>query len=301
MTTSDEKETRKKRRIEWHIGCHGALQAILVDYHDKLQYQLELPLYDKPLRLDNLIIKADPGLKIEKNIARHFRGHNIIEYKSYMDSLTVKKYHKAIAYAHLYPEIANINYNEVTLTCICTRHPRELFKDLRSKMNYKVTEPIKGIYTIKGERFPVRIIEVKRLEGEDRDDAIWFECLRRNAGIDIVSRAVEMEKSFANGIINIDAFWAIVRNANSLTLEGMSKMTKLEQQKWNEAMERTGIADIIRTRAEAIGDARATERTIQYAITIFNDFQQSRSPEWIARERGIDIQVVMNIINGISS
>jgi len=65
-------------------------------------------------------------------------------------------------------------------------------------------------------------------------------------------------------------------------------MTKLEQQKWNEAMEKTGIADTIRNRAT------------QNAIIIFSDFLQNRTPEWISKKRGIELEIVKRVIDGVA-
>ena len=291
---------RKKHGIDWHIACQGAMQAILVDYRDELRFVPEYPLYSKPLRLDNIVIKTEPGLRIDKNIARHFLGHNIVEYKSYNDSLTVSKYHKAIAYAHLYPEASKAGYRDVTLTFICTRHPRELLKDLRSSGVYDVTEPYGGIYAVEGERFPVRIIEVKRLVGSDADDAVWFECLRRDAKAETISRAIELEKGLPVGAVNTEPFWDIVKNANTVLLKELEIMSEKRRKEWRDAFIRWGWAQeweaaaeargvvLGETRGVAVGEARATQQT----IAIIKDLQQNRSPEWIAGERGVSVENV---------
>ena len=49
--------------------------------------------------IDALIIKKDPSAVITKNIGRIFRTHNIVDFKSEKDSLSISDYQKVLAYA----------------------------------------------------------------------------------------------------------------------------------------------------------------------------------------------------------
>ena len=299
MASTKDREARKKHGIDWHIGCQGAMQAILVDYRDKLQFTPEYQLYSKPLRLDNIIIKTEPGLLIDKNIARHFLSHNIVEFKSYRDSLSIPAYLKGIAYVHLYPEASNTSYKDVTLTFICTRHPRKLLKELRSSGVNTITEPYPGIYAIGGERFPVRIIEVKRLSGCDADDAVWLECLRRDANAETIKRALELEKNLPDGAVNTEPFWDVVKNANAVLMKELEIMSEKRRQEWREAFIRWGWAQEWEAEAEARGLAVGEARGAQQTMTIIKDLQQKRSPEWISQERSIPVEKVKSIAREI--
>ena len=56
----------------------------------------------KPLAMDLLVIKKEPGVQIHKNIGRIFRRHNIVEFKSPKDYLSINDFYKVYAYACLY-------------------------------------------------------------------------------------------------------------------------------------------------------------------------------------------------------
>ena len=52
--------------------------------------------------MDLLIIKKDAGVTITNQIGDIFRGHNVFEYKSPGDALTIDDYYKTVGYAYLY-------------------------------------------------------------------------------------------------------------------------------------------------------------------------------------------------------
>ena len=64
-------------KIQWHTAFQQALKAELTEYRDSLDFIEEYRLTTEPLRIDTLIIKKPPGVYIDKNIGRIFRGHNI--------------------------------------------------------------------------------------------------------------------------------------------------------------------------------------------------------------------------------
>jgi len=143
-------------KYNWHTAFFAAIQAELVDYLDVLEFLQEHPLNDQPLRMDVLIIKQKRGVKITKNIASHFKAHNIVEYKSPQKSLTMRDYIKTIGYACLYQSIARVDYKKITITYVCTQNPKKLLDELNHNPLYQVTQLHPGIYDIKGDRFPIR-------------------------------------------------------------------------------------------------------------------------------------------------
>ena len=74
----------------------------MVRFDDLLTFDPEHQLSKEPLRMDMLIIKKDPEAVIDVDIGSIFRGHNIVEYKSPADSLTIDDLYKTIGYAFLY-------------------------------------------------------------------------------------------------------------------------------------------------------------------------------------------------------
>ena len=68
------------------------------------------------------IIKKKPGAVIDHPIGKSFRGHNLVEYKSPSDTLSIDAFSKAVSYAYLYKsqgETENaVPFQEMTLTFI---------------------------------------------------------------------------------------------------------------------------------------------------------------------------------------
>ena len=99
-----------------------------------LEMHEEYLLSKKPLQMDVLIIKKLQDVQIKKTIGRIFRKHNIIEYKSPDDSLSVNDFYKVYGYACIYQSntdrIKEIDPEDMTLTFVCSHYPREFLKHL---------------------------------------------------------------------------------------------------------------------------------------------------------------------------
>lgn len=77
-----EGENMKNTKLQWHPAFGAALRITL--------------------QMDILIIKKLKDVPIRKTIGRIFRKHNIIEYKSPGDSLSVNDFYKVYGYACIY-------------------------------------------------------------------------------------------------------------------------------------------------------------------------------------------------------
>jgi hypothetical protein len=97
-----------EEHIAWHPAFVEAIQAELEEYLDVLEFHAEHPLTTEPLRIDVLIVKKRVDVVIRKNIARIFREHNIIEYKSPDDYISRSDFQKTQAYAWLYASLHNV-------------------------------------------------------------------------------------------------------------------------------------------------------------------------------------------------
>ena len=119
-----------KTKLQWHPAFGAALRITLQDEMQYLEMQEEHLLSKKPLQMDILIIKKLQEVQIKKTIGRVFRKHNIIEYKSPDDSLSVNDFYKVYGYACIYQSntdrIKEIDPEELTLTFVCSHYPREL-------------------------------------------------------------------------------------------------------------------------------------------------------------------------------
>ena len=119
-----------KTKLQWHPAFGDALRITLQDEMQYLEMHEEHLLSKKPLQMDILIIKKLQEVQIKKTIGRVFRKHNIIEYKSPDDSLSVNDFYKVYGYACIYQSntdrIKEIDPEELTLTFVCSHYPREL-------------------------------------------------------------------------------------------------------------------------------------------------------------------------------
>lgn len=62
----------------------------------------EYLLNKKPLQVDVIIVRKKADIRIEKAVGKIFRQHNIIEYKSPEDYLSINDFYKVYGYACIY-------------------------------------------------------------------------------------------------------------------------------------------------------------------------------------------------------
>ena len=91
-----------KAKLQWHPAFGAALRITLQDEMKYLEMYEEYLLSKKPLQMDILIIKKLKDVPIRKDIGRIFRKHNIIEYKSPGDNLSINDFYKVYGYACIY-------------------------------------------------------------------------------------------------------------------------------------------------------------------------------------------------------
>ena len=74
-------------------------------------FEAEHQLGTKPMAID-VLVKKEKERRIRKNIGRIFRTHNVIEYKSPTDYLSVDDFYKVYGYACFYKsDVALIYFN----------------------------------------------------------------------------------------------------------------------------------------------------------------------------------------------
>lgn len=157
----------KDTKIQWHPGFVAAMNLELAASREGLIFEKEYNLNTKPLEIDLLIIKKESGVKIENEIGKIFRGHNILEYKSPEDHLDIDAFYKAGAYASLYKSYGKVSdgikAEDITVSLVRDARPDKLFRYFEKK-EYQVSNPAKGIYYIKGKvLFPTQIIVTREL------------------------------------------------------------------------------------------------------------------------------------------
>ena len=113
-------------KIYWHDAHHEALQLELHEYEDALEFKKEYQLSKEALRMDALVIKKIKNVKIDKNIGKIFRNHNVVEYKSELDNVDFWDFQKVLGYAYIYSSFEKVKMDDITISISLTIYPREL-------------------------------------------------------------------------------------------------------------------------------------------------------------------------------
>lgn len=190
-----------KRILQWHPAFQAALQIELSKEEDFLQFEREYNLSSKPLQIDTLIIKKEPGFRIEKSIGRIFRRYNIVEYKGPEDYISINSFFKVNGYTCIYQ--ANTEHEmeippeELTITLAGYHYPRKLLLYLQDFYHAEVDRPYPGIYYVSGFLFPIQILIIGELSKEEN---VWLGRLRNDlelkADIEPLAKAYKgMEKN----------------------------------------------------------------------------------------------------------
>lgn len=152
----------KKQVTDWHTAFQSAMQLELRANKKDLIYHREYELTKKPMRIDFLVIRKNKGVRLENEIGRFFRTHNIMEYKSPGQPLNIDTLYKAFGYACVYKaetgmSVDEIPAGEVTVSLVREEKPRKLLEQLHRE-NHKITKKYPGIYYVEDMVFPLQLI-----------------------------------------------------------------------------------------------------------------------------------------------
>jgi hypothetical protein len=246
-------------RISWHPAFVQAMRLEREPYKDILEFTSESQLTSEPLRVDLVIVIKTPGAVIDKNIARIFKRVNILEYKSPGDNSSIYDFYKVLGYAALYACLNKTDMRDMTVSLVGTRYPRELFKYIAEDKRYTVREVSPGIYRITGFLIDIQVIESGKLPLEEN---LWLKGLNR--GLNAETAGSIMEASREKYGPDIAAYLHAVLLTNAKTIVEVSKMSKSEEAKFYEVLEKAGLTakweDRGRAKWEAIGEARGEAR-----------------------------------------
>ena len=163
----EEKRQEEVDLIQWHPTFFADVQVELRKESEKLSFQSEYQLSKKPMEIDVLIIKKKTEEPIEKNIGRIFRKYNIVEYKSPTDYLGIDDFYKVYGYACFYKadtgQENEIPVEELTITFVSTGYPRKMLCHLEKERGYTIENPEEGIYYVIGDKIPIQVIVISRL------------------------------------------------------------------------------------------------------------------------------------------
>ena len=215
-----EEKMSKELKTQWHPAFVSAMKLELIEDAEYLDYTSEYNLNTKPLEMDLLIVKKDKDVEIKNEIGKIFRKHNIIEYKSPDDSMSLNTYMKVIAYACLYKayeeHVDDIKLEEITITMVREKRPIKLFRWFE-KNGYHIEEVFKGIYYVtRDNHFLTQIIVSKDLS---RKNQKWLTLLSRDLDRADVERVVAQIESLTedNEKKHVDSVLQVVMKENEKT------------------------------------------------------------------------------------
>ncbi|HJA20200.1 MAG TPA: 3-isopropylmalate dehydrogenase [Candidatus Mediterraneibacter ornithocaccae] len=187
----------EKTKLQWHPAFGAALRITLQEEMKYLEMHEEYLLSKKPLQMDVLIIKKLKDIPIRKAIGQIFRKHNIIEYKSPGDGLSINDFYKVYGYACIYQSDTNkvkeIDPEDLTLTFVCSHYPRDMIQHLERIRGIRTEFQGAGIYYLKGDPIPMQILIAPKLSDKEN---YWLQSMRTDlqAGEEIRKLMCEYEK-----------------------------------------------------------------------------------------------------------
>ena len=135
-------------------------------------------MYMQPVAAFLLAIIKSPDIKIQNDIGKIFKGHNIIDYTFFDKTLNTGHFYKSLAYTSLYKasgfEDNCIKADDVTITIVSRDIPQQLFDNL-NELGITPEKTGKGIYQIKNMMpFNIQVIVHSEM-GEPEQD--WLKSL----------------------------------------------------------------------------------------------------------------------------
>ena len=166
-------------KLQWHPAFDAALHIELEEDLNILDIKNEYTLSKKPMQLDILIVKKEGSRKVKKTFGHIFRQHNIIEYKSPEDYLSINDFYKVYGYACFYQsdteKVCEIHPTELTITFVSYYYPRKMTEHLQKERGLTVRKYVSGIYYLEGDQIPIQVVVTKELSEQDY---YWLQNLR---------------------------------------------------------------------------------------------------------------------------
>ena len=270
----DTSYPRRRRRIrENAYSICSAIKLELVENKEDLEYTNEYNINTKPIQVDLLVIKKSSDISINNEIGKIFRGPNIMEYKSPQDALNLDTFIKVLGYACLYKanekHFDGIRLEDITISLVRDRYPRELMKWLKEN-KYKVTETYPGIYYVEKEGvFPIQIIVGAKL---NRNNHLWLKSLTQKMTETDVERLVLQvealsdmgDRNHAETILQVsitenkDLFRKVVEERDLEVNDALMELMKPR------------IDEVIKERTEQVTQQVTKESSIKMVRRLFN-------------------------------
>ena len=162
------KEINKAVRVVIKDDWHAALESVLRARGKVNTILTEFELGVDPDRIDFLILIMDPGIDFDGPAFRHFKKHNVLEYKGGTDKITETVVRKTCAYGNEYCTLSksdSVNASvskDITLNILFESMEQYEFDAELIKTN------VEGVYILEGYTdLPLYVIVLSELDGVD--------------------------------------------------------------------------------------------------------------------------------------
>ena len=253
--------------LQSHPAFYADIQIELEEEAGLLVFENEHQLGTKPKEIDVLIVKKEVEVPIRKNIGRIFRKHNIVEYKSPTDYLSIDDFYKVYGYACFYKadtaRADSIKIHDITITFVCHRYPRSLIRYLTDEIGYQITRVEDGIYYIIGDKIPIQLILTKELS---ENHNLWLKNLTDNLeDPEMVNRLIEQyakhkENSLYKSVMNL-----IVR-ANQEKFKEVKAMCEALEELMKDELEAKKVEGITETILDLLFELGSVPELLQSEI-----------------------------------
>ena len=303
-----ENNTKERQVLQWHPAFYAEIQIEFEEDADKLIFENEHQLGTNPKEIDVLFIKKNSEERIKKNIGRIFRTHNILEYKSPDDYLSVDDFYKVYGYACFYKsdvhEVNAIKADDISITFVCYRYPGKLITHLTEERHWNVSETDEGIYYIDGDIFPMQIILTSRLSKETN---FWLRNLTDDLRDNETAKELisEYEKHKDSGLYksvmdiivraNQNKFQEVKHMCDALRELMEPEFTEMKEQ----AMAEGHAEGLAEGRAEGLAEGREEGKDVKLITQISKKLQKGKNISTIAEELEEEPEIVERICEAV--
>ena len=255
-------ETKTKEQLPWHPAFFAGIQIEFEEEAHKLTFENEHQLGTDPMRIDVLIIKKHSEENIQKNIGRIFRDHNIVEYKSPEDYLSIDAFYKVLGYACFYKSdvqyVNTIKVEEITISYVSKKYPRKLIQHLKTVRGYQLTPQGNGIWYIEGGIFPMQLIVTSKLSKKEN---FWLKNLTNDlkSTSDAELLFTEYEKH-KNSNLHKSVMNLIMRANKEVFKEARNNMCEALMELMEDVIEEKVAARVSETLSQSIAESKSEGR-----------------------------------------
>lgn len=263
-----KKETKDNQVLQWHPAFYASLQIEFAEEADKLIFENEHQLGTKPKEIDVLIIKKNSKDRIQKNIGRIFRTHNIVEYKSPNDYLSVDDFYKVYGYACFYkadtPREGIIPPDEITISFVSRNYPDKMMKHLQEVRHMDIMKGEQGIYYIDNDIFQMQLIVTSELPEELN---LWLRNLTNDLTEPRTIEKLLCAYKYHTHESNYKSAMNIIINANMQVFKEVGKMCDALMELMKEELDAR----------EVLGMEKGIDQSIQALLDAYKELQLSES------------------------